>query len=77
MRPIVVSKKQERLAAFFHFCKQRGWVKSNPVMSVKLPQVDDKPTLPFSHPELGESTPCAVWNSAHQPVTSNVSSTRG
>lgn len=50
--PLSMRKKQERMAAFFHFCKQREWIKSNPVMSIKLPEVTPSPTLPFEPEEI-------------------------
>lgn len=45
-------KKQERLAAFFHFCRMREWVKTNPILSIKLPEASQSPTLPFLRDEM-------------------------
>jgi integrase len=45
-------KKQERLAAFFHYCRQLEWVKTNPILSIKLPEASQSPTLPFSRDEV-------------------------
>jgi site-specific recombinase XerD len=50
--PLSMRKKQERLAAFFHFCRMREWVKSNPVLSIKLPEASQSPTLPFTRDEV-------------------------
>ena len=47
-----MQKKQERLAAFFHFCRVRQWVSSNPILSIKLPEVPSSPTLPFTRAEM-------------------------
>jgi hypothetical protein len=45
--PLSTRKKQERMAAFFHFCRVRKWIADNPVLSIKLPEVTPSPTLPF------------------------------
>jgi integrase/recombinase XerD len=50
--PLSMRKKQERLAAFFHFCRVRSWVGTNPILSIKLPEVTPNPTLPFSRESM-------------------------
>lgn len=50
--PLSMQKKQERLAAFFHFCRVRLWVSTNPILSIKLPEVPSSPTLPFTRAEM-------------------------
>jgi integrase/recombinase XerD len=50
--PLYATKNLERLRAFFRFCHTAGWVRSNPASQVKLPQSDDRPTLPFSEEEM-------------------------
>lgn len=46
-------KKLERLRSFFRFCQDSGWVEKNPARLLKAPKVVLKPTLPFSHAEMG------------------------
>ena len=50
--PISAYKKLERLRAFFKFCQQAGWVKTNPVLQIKPPKVTPSPTLPFTRDEV-------------------------
>jgi integrase/recombinase XerD len=50
--PLSMLKKQERLAAFFHFCRVRHWIRENPVLSIRLPEVTPSPTLPFTREEM-------------------------
>lgn len=45
-------KNLERMRAFFRFCHQAGWMKSNPALAVKPPKSDSPPTLPFSADEM-------------------------
>jgi integrase len=45
-------KKLETLRAFFRFCASAGWIESNPAPSVKLPKVQQVPTLPFTDREV-------------------------
>lgn len=47
-----VSKKLERLRAFFRFCQDRQWVESNPATKIKLPKVSVCPTMPLTHEEM-------------------------
>jgi integrase/recombinase XerD len=49
--PVTSGKKVERLRAFFKFCIESGWIKSNPAKLLKLPKVKPTPTLPFSNEE--------------------------
>lgn len=46
------TKNLERLRSFFRFCMQDDWIGKNPARAVKAPKVTDKPTLPFSRPEM-------------------------
>ncbi len=46
------TKNLERLRAFFRFCHEAGWIKTNPAVAVKPPQMTSKPTLPFSQEEM-------------------------
>lgn len=52
--PLSMRKKQERLAAFFHFCRVRHWVPANPILSIKLPEVTPWPTQPFTRDEMNK-----------------------
>jgi integrase len=49
---VYATKNLERLRAFFRFCMHDDWISKNPARSVKAPKVTDKPTLPFSRPEM-------------------------
>jgi integrase len=46
------TKNLERLRAFFRFCHQAGWIKTNPAMALKPQKATAKPTLPFSRDEM-------------------------
>jgi integrase/recombinase XerD len=50
--PIYATKNLERLRSFFRFCQHDDWIAKNPARAVKAPKVKDKPTLPFSKPEM-------------------------
>ena len=50
--PITALKKLERLRSFFRFCLDSGWIEENPAAKLKMPQVTDVPTLPFSDSEV-------------------------
>jgi len=41
------AKKLEHLKAFFGFCHESGWIKSNPAKLIKPPKIDNPPVLPF------------------------------
>lgn len=47
------SKKLERLKAFFRFAAKRKWITECPVSNLKAPKVSLKPTMPFTHEEMG------------------------
>jgi integrase/recombinase XerD len=47
------SKKLERLKAFFRFAVKRKWIAESPVSDLKAPRVSLKPTMPFTHEEMG------------------------
>jgi len=47
------SKKLERLRAFFRFAVKRKWITECPVSELKAPKVSLKPTMPFTHEEMG------------------------
>jgi integrase len=49
---IYATKNLERMRAFFRFCEQAGWAKTNPAVGVKAPKVKQLPTLPFSDDEM-------------------------
>lgn len=49
---LYATKNLERMRAFFRFCHQAGWMKSNPALAVKPPKSDSSPTLPFSADEM-------------------------
>jgi integrase/recombinase XerD len=40
------------LGGFFRFCQLAGWISTNPVSAVKLPQAKHTPTLPFEEDEI-------------------------
>jgi site-specific recombinase XerD len=48
------SKKLERLKAFFRFALKRKWITESPVSDLKAPWVSLKPTMPFTHEEMGQ-----------------------
>jgi integrase/recombinase XerD len=50
--PNYATKNLERLRSFFRFCQHDDWIGRNPARAVKSPRVKDKPTLPFSRPEM-------------------------
>jgi integrase/recombinase XerD len=50
--PIYATKNLERLRSFFRFCQHGDWIAKNPARPVKAPKVKDKPTMPFSAPEM-------------------------
>jgi site-specific recombinase XerD len=45
-------KKLERLRAFFRFCERRKWVDGNPAADLRAPKVQNRPTMPFTQPEM-------------------------
>ena len=49
---VIRTRRTERMAPFFHFCKQREWIESNPVISITLPEVTRSPTLPCSRKHM-------------------------
>ena len=49
---LYATKNLERLRAFFRFCNQAGWIKTNPALAVKPPKADHSPTLPFTPDEM-------------------------
>jgi integrase len=48
---VTSAKKLERLRSFFKFCLDSGWIEKNPAKSIKPPQVESAPTLPYSEAE--------------------------
>ena len=50
--PRTLSKRLERLRAFFNFCVDNDWIVKNPAKSIKPPQIRPCPTLPFTADEL-------------------------
>jgi len=55
-------KKLERLRGFFRFCLDSKWIQDNPASKIKMPRVDDIPTLPFSEEEVSAIlTACARY----------------
>jgi integrase/recombinase XerD len=51
-RNIAARKKLEALRAFFRFCFESSWIKTNPAIHLKPPKVNDPPIMPFSHEEV-------------------------
>ncbi len=49
---IAARKKLEALRAFFRFCWESDWIKSNPASRLKPPKITDPPTMPFSREEV-------------------------
>lgn len=45
-------KKLERLRAFLGFCQRRKWIDTNPALELKAPKFQDRPTMPFTQPEM-------------------------
>lgn len=45
-------KKLEYLRAFFRFCHESEWIKSNPAKVLKPPKLDNAPVLPFSEEDM-------------------------
>jgi hypothetical protein len=52
LSPVSAGKKLDRLKTFFKLCCDRGWRRNNPAASMKPPKGKQKPTLPFSDPEI-------------------------
>lgn len=50
--PNYASKNLEKLKAFFRFCVDAGWLKTNPATPVKAPKFVQAPTLPFTDQEF-------------------------
>lgn len=50
--PLYATKNLERLRAFFRYCQKDEWVKKNPAVEVKSPQLNSEPTLPFTDDEM-------------------------
>jgi integrase/recombinase XerD len=50
--PLYATKNLERLRAFFRYCQKDDWIKKNPAVEVKAPQLNDDPTLPFTDEEM-------------------------
>jgi integrase len=50
--PRTLSKRLERLRAFFNFCVENDWITKNPAKSIKPPQTRPIPTLPFTDGEV-------------------------
>jgi integrase/recombinase XerD len=59
------SKKLERLRGILKFAKERKWIAENPALSLKAPQTEDNPTLPFSDKEM-----TAIIKAARTPADS-------
>ena len=51
--PLSASKKLERVRAFFRFAQKRKWTLENPASELRAPKVSFKPTMPFTHEEVG------------------------
>jgi integrase/recombinase XerD len=45
-------KKVERLRALFRFAMDRDWVQTNPAAKIKMPVVEDTPTMPLSQGDM-------------------------
>jgi len=45
-------KKLERLRGWLKFCVESKWADENHARNLKVPKVDDRPTLPFSREEM-------------------------
>ena len=51
---IAARKKLESLRAFFRFCWESGWIKTNPAVHLKPPKINDPPVVPFSSEEVAQ-----------------------
>jgi hypothetical protein len=49
--PGTQAKMLALLRSFFSFCEASGWMEKNPAKSVKAPQANTNPTLPYSDAE--------------------------
>jgi site-specific recombinase XerD len=45
-------KRLEYLRGFLRYCKDEGWIETNPAMVLKPPKVSLRPTLPFDDGEM-------------------------
>lgn len=45
-------KRLQYLRGFLRFCRDSGWIESNPAMLLKPPKVSQRPTLPFDDSEI-------------------------
>jgi integrase/recombinase XerD len=50
--PLYALKNIERLRAFFRFCQRMKWVSENSALTLKIPKLTAKPTLPFTAAEM-------------------------
>lgn len=50
--PLSAVKRLEYLRGFLRFCKDSGWIESNPAMLLKPPKTTQRPTLPFDDSEI-------------------------
>jgi integrase/recombinase XerD len=50
--PRAGQKELERLRAFFRFCEDNGWTRSNPAKTIKAPKITLLPRLPFSDQDV-------------------------
>lgn len=50
--PLSSAKKLERLRAFFRFVQESKWIDDNPAVKLKAPKHVQRPTLPFTQPEM-------------------------
>jgi integrase/recombinase XerD len=53
-RNIAARKKLELLRAFFRFCWESDWIKTNPALHLKPPKTYDPPVVPFSSDEVAQ-----------------------
>lgn len=45
-------KKLERLRAYLRFCERRKWIDGNPALDLKVPKIQNRPTMSFTHAEI-------------------------
>lgn len=73
LAPLTTHKRLEMLRSFFWFCVDSGWIDRNPAKFVRLPVINQKPTLPFSVHEMDQILwACEVIRETHPKMKSGI-----
>lgn len=52
MKPATTAKRLELLKQFMGFCAAAEWIPKNPAATLKAPEIDEPPTLPYTEDEM-------------------------